>query len=43
MDSKVTVTIYTNLQCGDCTVFDTLLNNELLPKYSVVALVMQFF
>jgi NAD(P)-dependent dehydrogenase (short-subunit alcohol dehydrogenase family) len=33
MDSKVTVTIYTNLQCGDCTVFDTLLNNELLPKY----------
>jgi len=33
MDNRVTVTIYTNLQCGDCTVFDAMLNDHLLPKY----------
>ncbi|MBL8239376.1 MAG: 3-ketoacyl-ACP reductase [Bryobacterales bacterium] len=33
MDNKVTVTIYTNLQCGDCTRFNTMLESSLLPKY----------
>ena len=33
MDNRVTVTIYTNLQCGDCTVFDAMLHDHLLPKY----------
>ena len=33
MDNKVTVTIYDNLQCGDCRVFNTMLEGSLLPKY----------
>lgn len=33
MSSSVTVTIYTSLQCGDCTRFDTMLNESLVPKY----------
>lgn len=33
MDAPVTVTIYTSLQCGDCTVFDAILQSDLLPAY----------
>lgn len=33
MSSSVTVTIYTSLQCGDCTRFDTMLNESLVAKY----------
>ncbi len=33
MDSQVTVTIFTDLQCGDCARFDALLNASLLPAY----------
>lgn len=33
MTSSVTVTIYTSLQCGDCTRFDAMLNESLVPKY----------
>ena len=29
----VSVTIYTDLQCGDCTRFNTMLEESLLPKY----------
>jgi len=33
MSSSVTVTIYTSLQCGDCTRFDTMLTESLVPNY----------
>ena len=34
MDNKVTVTTYDDLQCGDCTRFNAMLEGALLPKYS---------
>ena len=33
MDYKVNVTIYTDLQCGDCRQFNAMLEESLLPKY----------
>jgi len=33
MDNKVTVTIFTNLQCSDCLDFQTILEESLLPRF----------
>lgn len=33
MDNKVTVTIYTNLQCTDCRDFNAILEESLLPRF----------
>lgn len=33
MDSQVTVTVYDNLQCGDCMRFNAMLEEYLIPRY----------